>query len=519
METTEATLTKRQSIAAGVVAVAVSLAVSELLAGLVDRVPSAISSIGTYIIDITPPAVEDWAIGTFGTNDKAVLYIGTVVVALGLGVLAGIGVHRRGFLAALPLFVGFGAVGLVASLNQPLISGVLTVLAGVLTVGTGLYVLWWMLATPHPLQSPAVIGEPTDGLPIDASRRQFMARAAGVGTVAVVGGVFGRRLISVTRTPDVVLPPAAETLAAPVAINSFAVQGLAPIITPNDNFYRIDTATIIPRINETRWSMTIEGLVDNPLEFTFDQLLAMDLVEDFVTISCVSNEVGGGLVGNAKWTGVPLATLLEMAAPQEAAEQVVGWSVDGWSSGFPIEAAMDDRGAMVAVAMNDEPLPQRHGFPARLIVPGLYGYVSATKWLDRIELTTWDGFDSYWVPRGWAKEGPIKTQSRIDVPRNRDRLAPGEVIVAGVAWAPLKGIEKVEVRVNEGAWVPAETSDPLSIKAWVQWKTTVTLVEGVHLLSVRATDGNGITQTAQVVRPRPDGATGHHTIRVQATSS
>ena len=296
------------------------------------------------------------------------------------------------------------------------------------------------------------------------------------------------------------------------------MDGLAPIIVPNDDFYRIDTALFIPRINETDWSMKIEGLVDNPVEFTFDQLLAMDLVEDFVTIACVSNEVGGGLVGNAKWTGVPLLTLLDMAQPQTEAEQVVGWSIDGWSSGFPIEAAFDDRGAMVAVAMNDEPLPARHGFPARLIVPGLYGYVSATKWLDRIELTTWDGFDSYWVPRGWAKEGPIKTQSRIDVPRNRDRLDPGEVVVAGVAWAPLKGIATVEVRVDEGEWTAAEVSEPLSIKAWVQWKTTVSLGEGVHMLSVRATDGDGVIQTAEEVSPRPDGATGHHTIRVQANA-
>ena len=516
METTEASLTQRQSVAAGVVAVGVSLAVSELLAGLVERVPSAISSIGTYVIDNTPPAIEDWAISTFGTNDKAALYIGTILVALGLGVVAGLGVHRRGFLTAVPFFLGFGAVGLVASLNQALISGVLTVLASFLTVGSGLYVLWWLLAAPRPLQSPAVIGEPTDGLPVDATRRQFMARVTGAGTLAVVGGVFGRRLVTLTRAPDVVLPPAAGTLKEPGVTNSFAVAGLATIISPNDNFYRIDTATFIPRIDETRWSMTIEGLVDNPVEFTFDELLAMDLVEDFVTIACVSNQVGGSLVGNAKWTGVPLVKLLELAEPTEAAEQVVGWSIDGWSSGFPIEAAMDDRGAMVAVAMNDEPLPRRHGFPARLIVPGLYGYVSATKWLDRIELTTWDGFDSYWVPRGWAKEGPIKTQSRIDVPRRRDRLDPAEVTVAGVAWAPLKGIEKVEVRVDEGAWAPAEISEPLSIKAWVQWKTTVTLEEGVHLLSVRATDGDGITQTAQVVPPRPDGATGHHMIAVEA---
>ncbi|MGI9648776.1 MAG: molybdopterin-dependent oxidoreductase, partial [Acidimicrobiia bacterium] len=214
--------------------------------------------------------------------------------------------------------------------------------------------------------------------------------------------------------------------------------------------------------------------------------------------------------------GVRLVELLEEAGPTAQAEQVVGWSVDRWASGFPIEAVFDGREPLVAVAMNDEPLPARHGFPARLIVPGLYGYVSATKWLERIELTPWDGFDSYWVPRGWAKEGPIKTQSRIDVPDNRAFVEQGEVVLAGVAWAPLKGIEQVEVQVNDGDWMEAELTEPLSENAWVQWTTTVTVPEGDHQVRVRATDGTGATQTADVQPPAPDGATGHHTIELRA---
>jgi DMSO/TMAO reductase YedYZ molybdopterin-dependent catalytic subunit len=238
----------------------------------------------------------------------------------------------------------------------------------------------------------------------------------------------------------------------------------------------------------------------------------MPMVERYITISCVSNEVGGGLVGNAKWLGVPLADVLEMAGVSAGAEQVVGRSVDDFTVGFPVDAVFDGRQAMLAVGMNGEPLPFEHGFPARLVVAGLYGYVSATKWLSDIELTTWDGFDAYWIPRGWSKEGPVKTQSRIDTPRGNVGVGPRAI--AGVAWAPGRGISAVEVRVDEGAWMQAELSEPLSEEAWRQWNVPWDPSPGSYTLQVRATDGTGQTQTADLAPVAPDGATGYHTVRV-----
>jgi DMSO/TMAO reductase YedYZ molybdopterin-dependent catalytic subunit len=254
-------------------------------------------------------------------------------------------------------------------------------------------------------------------------------------------------------------------------------------------------------------------MVDRELSLSMDDLLAMDLHERYVTIACVSNRVGGDLVGNAKWTGVKLTEVLDRAGVDPAAGQIVPRSVDGWTAGFPTAAAFDGREPLIALGMNDEILPPAHGFPARLIVPGLYGYVSATKWLEEIELTTWDSFDAYWIPRGWAKEGPIKTQSRIDTPGSGSIVEP-DFVVAGVAWSPQHGIEKVEVRVDGGPWVDAGMSVPLADTAWVQWQANLEVAAGRHEIEVRATDGTGRPQTEQRAAPRPDGASGYHKIAV-----
>ena len=294
------------------------------------------------------------------------------------------------------------------------------------------------------------------------------------------------------------------------------VTGISPIVTPNSDFYRIDTAIVVPSVDVNDWKLSISGMVDNPYTMTFRELIDMGLVETPVTLSCVSNKVGGNLVDNAVWRGVPLADVLNRAGVQRGATQIVGRSVDNWNSGFPTEYAFDGRVALVAVSMNGEPLPAEHGFPVRLVIAGLYGYVSATKWLEEIRLTTWEGFDSYWVPRGWAKRGPIKTQSRIDVPRRGARVRAGRVAVAGVAWAPTRSIERVEVQVDDGRWVRAELSNNMSVNSWRQWVYAWDATPGKHRIRCRATDGTGSTQTSETRPPAPDGATGWHTIEVTA---
>ncbi len=293
------------------------------------------------------------------------------------------------------------------------------------------------------------------------------------------------------------------------------IAGISPLITPNSDFYRIDTALIVPRLTADSWNMTVSGMVDNPLELNFEQLvMSYPLVSETVTLSCVSNPVGGELVGNAVWEGVRLSDVLEDAGVQPGADQISGRSVDNWASGFPTELAFDGRVAMIAVAMNGEPLPARHGFPARLVIAGLYGYVSATKWLRDIHLTTWEGFDSYWVPRGWAKRGPIRTQSRIDVPRGSNAALPAgqPLAIAGVAWAPHRRISQVEVRIDDQPWAQAELSRELSTSSWRQWVYRWDEpTPGNHTVVVRATDGDGETQTQVRTPPAPSGATGWHT--------
>jgi DMSO/TMAO reductase YedYZ molybdopterin-dependent catalytic subunit len=303
----------------------------------------------------------------------------------------------------------------------------------------------------------------------------------------------------------------ADAQANPIA----ATEGITPIVVPNDDFYRIDTALPVPQVDPKDWNLTIRGMVDRELTFTYDELLDRATTVAPVTLSCVSNQVGGNLVGNAVWQGVPLIELLDEAGVQSGATQIKSVSVDGWDCGFPTDLAYDGRTALVAVAMNGVPLPIDHGFPARLVVSGLYGYVSATKWLKDIELTTLEDFDGYWIPRGWSKLGPIKTQSRIDTPRNGSAIPEGtETAIAGVAWAPNKGIAKVEVRVDDGPWTEALLGESLGDNAWRQWYLSWTAVPGDHRVQVRATDNTGETQTEVQTAPAPNGASGWHTVSV-----
>ena len=333
---------------------------------------------------------------------------------------------------------------------------------------------------------------------------------------SLVNGQHPAGIVSTSKLPAVLnpVPPLTST-------ESFSVPGITPIVMPNDQFYKIDTTLLTPQVDANGWQLDVKGMVDHPLSFTYDELLAMPLFEQYVTIACVSNDVatdnqpGLNLVGNALWTGVRLKDVLKTAGIQAGATQIVGRSVDDFTVGFPTDWAMaDGREPMIAVGMNRVPLPAAHGYPARLIVPGLFGYVSATKWLASIELTTREAVDGYWIPLGWAKDGPILTQSRIDVPPGGSNLAPGRVNLAGVAWAPDRGIEGVEVKIDNGDWQPAEISQPISKATWVQWLLPWQAVAGPHSIEVRATDGTGTIQTDQISDPAPDGARGHHRITV-----
>ncbi len=349
---------------------------------------------------------------------------------------------------------------------------------------------------------------------------------SGGGNAPPVGDPGERPATTTTQAPPPTTqapppPPTTQAVAPPPARNRAGyydntVTGISPIVTPNSDFYRIDTALVVPSVDVNDWKLSISGMVNNPYTMTFRELIDMGLVETPVTLSCVSNKVGGNLVDNAVWRGVPLSDVLNRAGVQNGATQIVGRSVDNWNSGFPTEYAFDGRVALVAVAMNGEPLPREHGFPVRLVIAGLYGYVSATKWLEEIRLTTWEGFDSYWVPRGWAKRGPIKTQSRIDVPRRGARVRAGRVAIAGVAWAPTRSIERVEVQIDDGPWVRAELSNNMSVNSWRQWVYAWDATPGKHRIRCRATDGAGSTQTSEIRPPAPDGATGWHTIEVTA---
>ena len=473
--------------------------------------------------------------------------------------------HRHLWLAPL-VFAVFGILGGLAAAARPGSSSVLSGVSAGLAALAGFAVLY-ILTTYFPVYSKSsVAGEARYETALGSSRRRFIA-SAGVSALAlgianILGSALSRRVNvegsregelvggaleqarsrstspsttlggtastaapstsapsasqpSTTATADTASPTTTSTL--PPNLNN--VDNISPLITPNSDFYLIDTALQKPAIQAEDWSLSVQGMVDNPETYSFAELLdgRFSFIQEAVTLSCVSNRVGGRLVGNAVWEGVPLREVLDASGVQAGADQISGRSVDDWASGFPTELAYDGRVAMIAVTMNGEPLPVKHGFPARLVIAGLYGYVSATKWLSEINLTTWEGFDSYWVPRGWAKEGPIKTQSRIDVPRDRAEVSVGEMVaIAGVAWAPNKSIDKVEVQVGDSPWFEAELSAELSTNSWRQWVYYWEATPGEHLIQVRATDGTGYTQTSDRRPPAPDGATGWHMRTVRA---
>jgi DMSO/TMAO reductase YedYZ molybdopterin-dependent catalytic subunit len=361
-----------------------------------------------------------------------------------------------------------------------------------------------------PVVAPAVAAERAEQV-----HRRWLFAAFGGALVAGLGGrLLSTRLGVAAARDTVVLPPPTRPAPAVPARADLRLPGLAPYLTGNDEFYRIDTALVLPQVDPDTWRLRIHGRVRNPIELTFAQLLARPMVERHITLCCVSNEVGGDLIGNARWLGVPVKDLLDEAGPLDGADQVVSRSADGWTCGTPTEVLRDGRDALLAVGMNGVPLPVAHGFPVRMVTPGLYGYVSACKWLVELELASFADFDAYWARRGWAARGPIKTQSRIDTPRGGRTIPTGLVTVAGVAWAQHVGIARVEVSVDGDDWHEATLAETVSVDTWRQWSWQWDAAPGAHTLRVRATDANGRVQSEEVRPVLPDGATGWHTVRV-----
>jgi DMSO/TMAO reductase YedYZ molybdopterin-dependent catalytic subunit len=504
---------------AGALGAIAGIGLSELVAGFLGA-PSLLAAIGGFVIDHQPPGAKDLVVGLFGTNDKLALEGLIVIVAAIVGALLGFVAVRRSFALAATGFGAFAIAGFLATLSMPSASAPTSMIVALVAGIAGVQVMSLLLRT-------AGAGRTATGAPVAAvmanwSRRGFLIQAGAVAVASTAAGILGRRLLeggasSGGGTAVTTLPRPAHTATIPAGAD-LQQDGVTPLIVPNDDFYRIDTALVTPSVDLASWSLRVHGMVDHEVTLTYADLAELPIVEQYVTISCVSNEVGGNLVGNAKWTGVRLRDVLAMAGVQAAATQLVGRSVDGWTAGMPTAWVMDPaREPMIALKMNDEPLPRNHGFPARLIVPGLYGYVSATKWLGELELTTLEAFDGYWVPLGWSKLGPILTQSRIDTPRNGQGVAAGRVPIAGIAWAPDRGIAKVEVAID-GVWQAAQITTPISNTTWVQWLfawDASAAGAGTHSVEVRATDGTGTEQTAEVTPPAPDGARGHHTITVR----
>ncbi|MEO8229036.1 MAG: molybdopterin-dependent oxidoreductase [Chloroflexota bacterium] len=510
---------------AGAVAGSVAIAGSELFAGLVAGAPSLIVAVGSLVISLQPPGAKEVFVDLFGTNDKAALNGLIVIAAVAIAATAGMLAGRRIWLGW-AIFGAFGLVALGAALSQPLVQPALAVVNASLAVvlgGIALTILVRLapLGRPANRASAAQAGSSPPASMPDWDRRRFLLASAGTLAGAVVVGQLGRALVDAQHPAGVVstsrLPAPLRSVPPIASDQALTTPGLTPLIVPTDQFYRIDTALLVPQVNVRTWKLELSGMVDRPFSLTYDELLAMPLFEQYVTIACVSNRVGGNLVGNALWTGVRLKDLLEKAGVQAGATQIVGRSVDGFTVGFPTSwATAAGREPMVAVGMNRDFLPADHGYPARLIVPGLYGYVSATKWLRSIDLTTREAVDGYWVPLGWAKDAPILTQSRIDTPAAGKGVAVGSIDVAGVAWAPDRGIARVEVSFDDGDWQEAMISQPISDATWVQWRVSWAAVPGRHTIEVRATDRTGDVQTDQPTDTAPSGARGHHRISVTA---
>lgn len=532
----------------GLIAGLVALCVAELVSAAVRPEAGPVTAVGGAVIDRTPAPVKDFAVRNFGNDDKLVLQLGILALLALFAMAVGVASLRYRKVGSAAVLV-FGAIGALAAVERPdgRLSDALPSVVGGLTACGVLYLLAGRLAfRPSPLgdrgadgttedtggtggtggTTEAVGAETVGADPGTFDRRGFVIAATAAAAASAGAGLLGRRLNAsgaaeaAASRRTIVLPAPASTARPIPAGADLRIRGLSSFTTPNKDFYRVDTALVVPRVDADSWRLRIHGKgVTRPLTISFQDLLQRKLIERDITLTCVSNEVGGPYVGNARWIGVPLADLLREAGvkpPSKGgrADQLVSRSVDGMTIGTPVDAVMDGRDAILAVGMNGEPLPFDHGFPVRMVVPGLYGYVSACKWLEDLELTTFADYDAYWVKRDWSREAPVKTQSRIDTPRPFASPKAGPVPVAGVAWAQHRGIERVEVRVDGGEWNPAKLAAEDSEDTWRQWMWEWPATSGNHTLEVRATDRDGDIQTDKRVGTVPNGATGRHSVVV-----
>jgi DMSO/TMAO reductase YedYZ molybdopterin-dependent catalytic subunit len=494
-------LTAWRAVLVGVISVAAALAAGHLVAGVLDANASPYLAVGNTAIDLTPAPVKDWAIRSFGTSDKLVLLSGMAVVLLGVAVLAGL-LSRRSVVPGTVVAVVIGVLGIIAVMTRPDL-GQLSILAPVASLLVGVGVFRWLHRLAH-------------GVEESADRRRFIQVSAGVVAGVGVAGLGGQLLAARTDVDGsraAVGPLTPVRPAPPLPPGADFQPRTARFLTSNRDFYRIDTALSVPKVPAEDWILRIHGGVDKEVTLRYADVRNRPLVERTVTLCCVSNEVGGDLISTSNFIGVPLKDILADAGVKPGVDQLFSTSTDGFTCGTPIADVME-RG-LLAIGMNGEPLPVEHGFPARMVVPGLYGYVSATKWVVDMELNKFTDKQAYWLDRGWSERGPIKTQSRIDSPTG---AAQGpKVTVAGVSWAQTKGIAKVEVRADGGEWQQARLAAEVNLDTWRMWEIDLDLPPGDHTIECRATDKTGYTQTDAVAPPAPDGATGWDTRRISVS--
>jgi DMSO/TMAO reductase YedYZ molybdopterin-dependent catalytic subunit len=539
---------------AGLLAAAVAVGVGQLVAGVVAPDSSPVVAVGEASIDLTPPAVKDFAISAFGSNDKVVLVTGILAVLAVFAAIVGALAVRKLWYGMAGL-AGFTAIGLAAALDRPTAgpSYALATLAGGAAAAIALTLLVRVApravqasrptqlprgdegtaAAPDSPGSPPAAWTPPDaaerfraGRPVVApppERRKFLvtgAVTAGAATVAYLGGRYLAEGTSVKRAQASLRIPRPVHPAPPLPAGSdLRIPGLSSFITPNGSFYRVDTAIVLPEVDPASWQLRIHGMVAKEITISFGELIRRPLTAEYITLTCVSNPVAGPYVGNALWVGASVASLLRQAGVRAGADQLLCTSADGFTSGTPLQTVMDGRDAMLAVAMNGTALPVEHGFPVRMVVPGLYGYVSACKWITDIEVTTYASNVAYWAQRGWSQQAPIKTESRIDVPNGSTQLKPGTTRVAGVAWAQHKGIAAVEARVDNGPWHEAHLAAVPDIDCWRQWVWDWDATPGNHIIQARATDATGYTQTAFQAPPPPNGASGYPSVSVSVAKT